>query len=57
MSRNYSLLMMEKPNVPSELATLVHFKYKQVYTEDKRSKDGGRANIARLLYIHVESRI
>lgn len=57
MSRNYSLLMMEKPNVPSELATLVHFKYKQVYTEDKKSKDGGRANIARLLYIHVESRI
>lgn len=39
MSRNYSLLMMEKPNVPSELATLVHFKYKQVYTEDKKSKE------------------
>lgn len=57
MSRNYNLLMMEKPNAPSELATLLPFKYKQDHTKDKMRKDAGRTDIARLLYIHVESRI
>lgn len=32
----------------------MHFKYKQVFTKDKMSKDDGRANIDRLLYIHIE---
>lgn len=44
MSRNYKLLMMEKPNATSKLATPPHFKYKQVYTKDKMSKDGARTN-------------
>lgn len=57
MSRNYNLLMMEKPNAPRKRATLLHFKHKQVYSKDKTSKDAGRTNIDRLLYISVESRI
>lgn len=42
--------------VSYEYATLLHFTYKPVYTKDKMSKDVGRTNIARLLYIHIESR-
>lgn len=38
----------------SEYGTLLHFKDKQVFTNDKMSQDVGRANIARLLYIHAE---
>lgn len=42
MSSNYNLLMMEKPNAPCELAMPLHFKYKQVYTKAKMSKDVAR---------------
>lgn len=42
MSSNYKLLMMEKPNAPCELAMPLHFKYKQVYTKAKMSKDVAR---------------
>lgn len=45
MSRNYNLLMMEKPNAPGKLATLWHFKCKQVYTKDKMSKNIARTKI------------
>lgn len=45
MSRNYNLLMMEKPNAPSKLAILLHLKYKEVHTKDKMRKDVARTNI------------